>query len=307
MITKIKRAIMHPSHLALFLLHKTARLWPDKLYLRLKFRLVMGQKLDLKNPKTFNEKLQWLKLYNRRPEYTMMVDKYAVKQYVADKIGDEYIIPTLGVWDSVESIDWDSLPNQFVLKTTHGGGGCGVVICKDKSTFDIETAKQKLQKSLESDIYLNFREWPYKDVPKRIIAEQYMADESGIELKDYKFFCFNGRVQCFKVDFDRFISHKANYYDREGSLLPFGEKVFPPDFDRVFDKPKNFDSMISLAERLSEDVPFVRVDFYNSNGNIYFGEITFFPAAGMGKFEPEEWDETLGEFLILPKNKVFCR
>ena len=303
MITKIKRAIMHPSHLALFLLHKTARLWPDKLYLRLKFRLVMGQKLDLKNPKTFNEKLQWLKLYNRRPEYTMMVDKYAVKQYVADKIGDEYIIPTLGVWDSVESIDWDSLPNQFVLKTTHGGGGCGVVICKDKSTFDIETAKQKLQKSLDSDIYLNFREWPYKDVPKRIIAEQYMADESGIELKDYKFFCFNGRVQCFKVDFDRFISHKANYYDREGSLLPFGEKVFPPDFDRVFDKPKNFDSMISLAERLSEDVPFVRVDFYNSNGNIYFGEITFFPAAGMGKFEPEDWDEKLGEWINL-KDKL---
>ena len=307
MITKIKRAIMHPSHLALFLLHKTAHLWPDKLYLKLKFRLVMGQKLDLKNPKTFNEKLQWLKLYNRRPEYTMMVDKYAVKQYVADKIGDEYIIPTLGVWDSVESIDWDSLPNQFVLKTTHGGGGCGVVICKDKPTFDIETAKQKLQKSLDSDIYLNFREWPYKDVPKRIIAEQYMADESGIELKDYKFFCFNGRVQCFKVDFDRFINHKANYYDREGTLLPFGEKVFPPDFDRVFDKPKNFDSMISLAERLSEDVSFVRVDFYNSNGHVYFGEITFFPAAGFGKFEPEEWDETLGEFLILPKNKVFCR
>ena len=307
MITKIKRAIMHPGHLVLFLLHKTAHLWPDKLYLKLKFRLVMGQKLDLKNLKTFNEKLQWLKLYNRRPEYTMMVDKYAVKQFVADKIGEEYIIPTLGVWDKVEDIDWDSLPNQFVLKTTHGGGGGGVVICKDKSIFDRDAARKKLQKSLDSDIYLSFREWPYKDVPKRIIAEQYMTDESGVELKDYKFFCFNGRVQCFKVDFDRFINHKANYYDREGSLLPFGEKVFPPDFDRVFDKPKNFGSMISLAERLSEDVPFVRVDFYNSNGNIYFGEITFFPAAGFGKFEPEEWDETLGEFLILPKNKVFCR
>ena len=303
MITKIKRAIMHPSHLALFLLHKTAHLWSDKLYLKLKFRLVMGQKLDLKNPKTFNEKLQWLKLYNRRPEYTMMVDKYAVKQFVADKIGEEYIIPTLGVWDKVEDIDWDSLPNQFVLKTTHGGGGGGVVICKDKSIFDRDAARKKLQKSLDSDIYLSFREWPYKDVPKRIIAEQYMTDESGVELKDYKFFCFNGRVQCFKVDFDRFISHKANYYDREGSLLPFGEKVFPPDFDRVFDKPKNFDSMISLAERLSEDVPFVRVDFYNSNGNIYFGEITFFPAAGMGKFEPEDWDEKLGEWINL-KDKL---
>lgn len=290
---------MHPSYLALFLLHKTAGLWPDKLYLKLKFRLVMGQKLNLDNPNTFNEKLQWLKLYNRRPEYTTMVDKYAVKQYVADKIGEEYIIPTLGVWDNVESIDWDSLPNQFVLKTTHGGGGGGVVICKDKNTFDKEGAKQKLQKSLDSDIYLNFREWPYKDVLKRIIAEQYMTDESGVELKDYKFFCFNAKVRCFKVDFDRFINHKANYYDRDAKLLPFGEICCMPDFNRQFEKPKNFDKMVDIVETLSEGIPFVRIDIYNTDGKIYFGEITFFPAAGMGKFEPKEWDETLGELIRL--------
>lgn len=297
MITKFKRAIMHPGHLALFLLNKTARLWPDELFLKLKFRLVMGQKLDLDNPKTFNEKLQWLKLYNRKPEYTTMVDKYAVKGYVADIIGQEHIIPTLGVWNSVDEIDWDVLPNQFVLKTTHGGGGGGVIICKDKATFDKDKAKQQLHNSLNSDIYINFREWPYKDVPRRIIAEKYMLDESGYELKDYKFFCFNGSVECFKVDFDRFTSHKANYYDRNATLLPFWETVCPADHSKILDKPKLFNKMIEYAEILSKNIPFVRIDFYNINGKIYFGEITFFPAAGMGKFEPEEWDIILGKWL----------
>lgn len=294
---------MHPSHLALFLLHKTARLWPDKLFLEIKFRLMMGQKLDLNNPKTFNEKLQWLKLYNRRVEYTTLVDKYAVKKYVSDKIGEQYIIPTLGVWNSVEDIDWDVLPNQFVLKTTHGGGGGGVVICKDKTMFDKESAKMKLQKSLDSDIYLNYREWPYKDVPKRIIAEQYMIDESFIELKDYKFFSFDGKVKCFKVDFDRFINHKANYYDRDAKLLPFGEICCMPDFNRIFERPKNFEKMIEIVETLSRNIPFVRVDLYNVNGKIYFGEMTFYPAAGMGKFEPDEWDLKLGKFITLPTYK----
>lgn len=298
-MNRIKRAIMHPGHLLLFLLNKTARLWPDKLFLKLKFRLVMGQKLDLRNPKTFNEKLQWLKLYNRRPEYTTMVDKYAVKQYVSDKIGEQYIIPTLGVWNSVEDIDWKSLPDQFVLKTTHGGGGGGVVICKDKATFDKDAANLKLQKSLDSDIYLNFREWPYKDVPKRVIAEQYMTDESAVELKDYKFFCFNSKVRCFKVDFDRFQSHKANYYDRDAKLLPFGEVCCMPDFNRTFEKPKNFNKMIEIVETLSLDIPFARIDLYNAAGRIYFGEITFFPAAGMGKFEPEIWDKKLGDWIDL--------
>lgn len=299
MISRIKRLIMHPNRLALYLLNKTAKLWSDKLFLEFKYRLVMGQKLNLKTPITFNEKLQWLKLYNRRPEYTMMVDKNAVKQYVGDKIGEQYIISTIGVWDTVEDIDWNDLPNQFVLKTTHGGGGCGVVICKDKSLFDKEKAKHKLQESLNSDIYINYREWPYKDVPKRIIAEQFLSDESGDELKDYKFFCFNGKVRCFKVDFDRFIEHKANYYDRDANLLPFGEVCFMPDFNRIFEKPKNYDKMIEIAETLSQGIPFVRVDLYNADGRIYFGEMTFFPAAGMGKFEPEEWDSKLGEWLLI--------
>ena len=297
---RIKRILMNPRRAFAGLLYRTAQIWPDKLYLQLLYFFETGKRLDLNKPKSFNEKLQWLKLYNRRPEYTMMVDKYAVKQYVADKIGEEYIIPTLGVWNRVEDINWDALPNQFVLKTTHGGGGGGVVVCRDKGTFNRLNACNKLQSSMDGNIYISQREWPYKNVKKRIIAEQFMVDESGAELKDYKFFCFNGRVECFKVDFDRFISHKANYYDRNAKLLPFWEVVCPADHSKVFDKPKNFDKMLELAEILAKDIPFVRVDLYNINGKILFGEITFFPAAGMGKFEPEEWDEKLGNMIKLP-------
>lgn len=184
-MSKIVRAITSPKKILVFLLNKSARLFKDETFLKIKFRLEMGQKLDLNNPKTFNEKLQWLKLYNRKPEYTTMVDKYAVKYYVANIIGKEHIIPTLGVWNSVDEIDWSALPNQFVLKTTHGGGGGGVVICKNKAMLDKEKAKKRLQKSLDGDIYLNYREWPYKDVPKRIIAEQFMSN-NGKDLEDRK-------------------------------------------------------------------------------------------------------------------------
>ena len=183
-IPKIIQVLFSPKRFLLYLLKISANIWPDKIYLKIKYRLMMGKPLNLKEPKTFNEKLQWLKLYNRLPEYTTMVDKYAVKEFVASKIGNEYIIPTLGVWDTPEDIEWEKLPNQFVLKTTHGGGGCGVVICKDKSSFDIHMAKKELQKSLDSDLYLIFREWPYKGVKKRIIAEKYMSD-GGCELVDY--------------------------------------------------------------------------------------------------------------------------
>lgn len=300
LLERIKRVVKNPSRVFIWILYRTAKIWPDKLYLQLRFFFEFGNKLNLKTPKTFNEKLQWLKLYNRKPNYTTMVDKYAVKDYVADIIGEEHIIPTVGVWNSIDEIDWNELPNQFVLKTTHGGGGGGVVICKNKAEFDRNKACKILKKSMNGNIYITQREWPYKNVPRRIIAEKYMIDESGYELKDYKFFCFNGKVECFKVDFDRFTSHKANYYDRNAMLLPFWETVCPADHSKIFDKPKNFNKMIEYAEILSKDIPFVRIDFYNINGKIYFGEITFFPAAGMGKFEPMEWDYKLGEKLKLP-------
>lgn len=275
---------------------------PDATYLKLLYRLKMGHRLDLKSPQTFTEKLQWLKLYNRKPEYTTMVDKYAVKNYVANIIGEEYIIPTLGVWDKPDDIDWDSLPNQFVLKTTHGGGGGGVVICRDKTTFNKADALTKLNQSLNSDIYSGLREWPYKNVPKRIIAEKFMAPEkisSPKDLLDYKFFCFNGKVKFFKVDFGRFVEHHANYYSPEGELLEFGEQGLEPDPNYPIELPSNLNKMISLAEKLSGNEPFLRVDFYNVNGKIYFGELTFYPASGMLPWTTEKADETIGGYLEL--------
>ena len=274
---------------------------PDKIYLSLRYRCRMGHWINWKNPKTFTEKIQWLKINNRRPEYTRMVDKFAVKEYVAGVIGEEYIIPTLGVWDKPEDIDWDSLPDQFVLKTTHGGGGGGVVICRDKKTFDKGKALEKLTESLNSDIYKSFREWPYKDVPKRIIADKFMTPEKNLEsagLMDYKFFCFNGKVRFFKVDFGRFVEHHANYYSPEGELLEFGEQGLEPDPNYHIELPNNLKEMIALAEKLSANEPFLRVDFYNVNGKIYFGELTFYPASGMGKWTTDDADMTVGKLFI---------
>lgn len=273
----------------------------DTVYLKLIYRLIFGRKLDLKNPQTFNEKLQWLKLNNRKPEYSIMVDKYEVKKYIAEKIGEEYVIPTLGVWDNFDDIDFDLLPNQFVLKCTHDSGG--LVICKDKSKLDIAKAREKINKALTRRFYYFGREWPYKAVKPRIIAEKYMVDESVSELRDYKFFCFGGVCKCLKVDFDRFIEHRANYYDPQGNLLDLGEKICPPNKEKVIVLPDNKEKMLHLAEKLSANIPFLRVDFYDVNGKIYFGELTFFPASGWGEFTDEKWDYKLGEWIKLP-NKI---
>ncbi len=195
----LKTYIKHPRQILKGLLnHVPLSFLSDRAYLKLRYYVEMGARLNLDNPQKFTEKIQWLKLYNRKPEYTTMVDKYAVKDYVAKIIGEEYIIPTLGVWDKPEDIDWDSLPDQFVLKTTHGGGGCGVVICRDKATFDKAKAIDKLNRSMKADIYRSFKEWPYKNVQKRIIAEKFMEDTSLHELRDYKFFCFGGQCRCMK-------------------------------------------------------------------------------------------------------------
>ena len=410
----------------------------DELYLKIAYRLMFHKKLDLKNPKSFNEKLQWLKLHNRKEEFITMVDKYRVREYIAKTIGEEYLIPLLGVWDDPDSIDFSLLPNQFVLKCNHDSGS--VVICKDKNSFDIDKAKNKLKRRLKKGTFYYGREWPYKFVKPCIIAEQYMEDSTGhelkdykvhnfngiakvilvckdrfkekgmtedffsedwehlevkrirhpnskesiacpenltkmielseilskdipflrtdfyeingklyfgeltfypasgfagfdpkeydikfgelinipgggialinegfivyihssnehSELKDYKFFCFHGKVHFFKIDFDRFISHRANYYNREGTILPFGEIVCPPDQDKQLDMPVNLLLMIELAEKISAGSKFMRVDFYESNSKVFFGEITFFPASGFGKLIPEGIDETIGKLL----------
>lgn len=426
------------------LLKITSPLYSDVFFLKAQYYAFFGKRLDLKNPKTFNEKIQWLKLYNRRPEYTTMVDKYAAKKYVADIIGEEYIIPTLGVYDKAEDIDFDSLPDQFVLKVTHDSGG--IVVCKNKKVLNIEQTKKKLKNALRREFFSITREYPYKDVPRRIIAEQYMEDsirptasladykffcfdgepkycqviqdrntkemidffdmewahqefvglipaalcpqkskcfevmkqiardlskgnsfsridlyevnektyfgeitffpvsgmgvfkpekyneilgkminlngigggkfkikinqESGSyeseyvdsELRDYKFFCFEGEVKIFKVDFDRFTDHRANYYNKDGQLLYFGEVDCPPDYNRIINLPINLTHMIVLAEKLAKGFPFLRVDFYSIKGQTYFGELTFFPASGLGKFTSDEWDYKLGSWINIPQN-----
>ena len=286
----------NPKNIAIGLLHH-APFIKDDLYLRIKYRLEMGEKLNLKKPIKFQEKLQWLKLYNRQPEYTKLVDKYAVKEYVKDLIGEKHVIPTLGVWNNFDEIDFEKLPDKFVLKTTHGGGSSGVIICRDKNSFDYALAKKKLQKSLRSDIYKIYKEWPYKDVPKRIIAEKYIDAPDNNGLKDYKFFCFNGEPKFLKVDSNRFTTHRANYYDLEWNLLPFGERVFPPDTSNVDLPPIQLQEMIRLAQELSKNHPFLRVDLYNVSGNIYFGELTFYPASGFGKFTSDEWEIKIGDIL----------
>lgn len=274
----------------------------DETYLKKVYKLQMGKDLNLENPQTFNEKLQWLKLYDRKPEYTQMVDKYEAKKYVANKIGEEYIIKTLGVWDKFDDIDFSVLPNQFVLKTTHDSGG--VIICKDKSTFDINKAKEKLEKSLKRKYYYVWREWPYKNVKPRIIAEEYMVDESGYELKDYKFFCFDGKVKALFVAKDRTKvdeETKFDFFDENFNHLPFTNGH--PNSAPPYIKPQNFEKMKELAGILSKEIPHLRVDFYNINGKIYFGELTFTHWSGMVAFEPEEWDYKLGSWINLPINK----
>ena len=271
---------------------------PDVPYLKLVYRAEMGIKLNLDSPQTFNEKLQWLKVHDRNPLYHKLVDKYEVKQIVADIIGSEYIIPTLGLWDSVETIAFDQLPTQFVLKCTHDSGS--VVICKDKGNFDVESAKSILLQHMNKSIYWFGREWPYKGLKPRVIAEPYLEDKETRELRDYKLFCFNGQVKCFKVDYNRFVDHRANYYDADGNLMKLGEKHHQPDLQKKVAIPENLALMKQLAERLSSGHIFLRTDFYSVNGKIYFGEVTFFPYSGFEPFIYEENDELLGSWIELP-------
>lgn len=416
----------------------------DKLYLSLRYYFTFGKKLNWENPVLFTEKIQWLKVNNRKPEYVIMADKVKAKDWVAERIGEEHIIPTLGVWERADDIDFDSLPNKFVIKCNHNSG-TGMYICKDKSTMDVEKVREGLRKGLLEDYYKTGREWPYKEVPRLIIAEQFMeekghpgdladykffcfngepkycqvirdrstketidfydmnwnhqefcglnpeaqnglspvappvhlsklqdfcrtlskdmpfarvdfyvindkeyfgevtffpasgmgvftpekydemlgkmltlpgqhmggvkitiSDDSNIiipfssDLKDYKFFCFNGKVKFFKIDFDRFTNHGANYYAPNGELLEFGEADYPPRPEKKLNLPYNLPQMISFAERLSKGHPFLRVDFYSINERIYFGELTFFPASGMDKFTPNIWDRRIGDYIKLP-------
>lgn len=274
----------------------------DEKYIKKEFGKKMGYKLDLENPQTFNEKIQWLKLYDRKSEYTLMVDKYAVKKYVANKIGEKYVIPTFGLWDRPEDIEYDLLPDQFVLKVTHDSGG--LVICRDKSQLNIKAVSQKLSRSLKRNYYFMHREWPYKNVPRKILAEKYLKDESSKHLIDYKFYCFEGEPKFLYIS-EGLENHKTariSFVDMKWKQADFGRSDYKP-FDKIPEKPDKFDEMCLIAKTLSSGKKFLRVDLYQVNGQIYFGELTFSPCAGYMPFQPFSADRDLGKLIVLPSNR----
>ena len=299
---KIKKFFKNPYLFFVYLAYKGCftKMRDDK-YIKYMFRARMGKWPNLKNPTTFNEKLQWLKLYDRKPEYTTMVDKYEVKKYVAEKIGEEHIIPTLCVWDKFEDIDFDSLPKQFVLKSTHDSGG--VCVCEDKFNFDIAAAKQKINKSLDRNYYYSCREWPYKNVKPRIIAEEYLSALGEEGLVEYKIFCFNGVAKIVLVckGTAHAVGRTNDFMDRDFNRIPV--KSLNPISETEPERPEQLDDIIEIAEKLSAGIPQLRVDTYIANGKIYVGELTLFHNGGMSRFEPEEWDHTFGSWIDLSSIK----
>lgn len=269
----------------------------DKLYIKLFYYLNTGSKLNLNNPESFNEKLQWLKMNNKVPLYSLLADKYAVRKFIENKLGSENLIPLLGVYNNFDEINFDKLPKQFVLKCTHDSGG--IVICKDKSKLDLKHAKKLMNKSLKTNYFYRGREWIYKDIKPRIVCEKLLVDESNTELKDYKFFCFNGEPKLIQVDFNRFTNHQRNIYDIEWNMLDLSIK-YPNNKNLAIKKPNKLDEMLKFASELSRGMPHVRVDFYYIEGEIYFGEMTFFHGSGYEKFTPEKYNEILGNWIELP-------
>ena len=271
----------------------------DESFLRRKFKALLHYEPDFSSPKTFNEKMNWLKLHDRNPSYISLVDKYEVKQIVSETIGPEYVIPNLGVWDNPEAIDFDALPGQFVLKCSHDSGSR--VICPDKSKLDFAKARRIMAKSLGNDYYLLNREWPYKDVRRRILAEKYIESKTG-ELNDYRFYCFNGEPRFFSIDLNVRSDIRVNFYDPDLNILPFGSAEEPPDFNAEVTIPDNIGEMFDIAGTLSKGHPFIRVDLYNVEGKIYFSELTFFSYGGFLEFFPDRsWDLKIGDYLELPE------
>lgn len=302
MSDRVKKILKNPKLLFLTLGQRGFFNWmDDEKYIKIAYKILMNKPLNLDSPKTYSEKLQWIKLHDRRPEYTMMVDKHAVKEYVTKVIGKQYIIPTLGVWKHFDEIDFDLLPNQFVLKCTHDSGG--LVICKNKEQLDKEKARKKIEECLKHNFYYGQREWPYKDVPHQIIAEAYMEDSTTKELRDYKFFAFDGEVKAMFIATERGSKEetKFDFFDADYNHLPFINGH--PNAVELPKKPKCFDEMKDLASKLSKGIPQVRVDFYEVDGKVYFGEMTFFHWSGFKPFEPEKWDDIFGSWINLPDKR----
>ena len=281
----------------------------DEAYLRKLYRAHMNRDLNLENPQFYSEKLQWLKLYDHNPVYTQLVDKYRVREYIAEKLGEEYLIPLLGVWDDPDEIDFDALPDQFVLKCNHNSG-TGMCICRDKSQLDYGEVRKNLRKGIQEDFFLKAREWPYRDVPRKIIAEAYMYEESDVSvdrgLDDYRVYCFNGEPKLVYMYQSGTISVgnrpnivSCDIFDTQWNHLPFRQKS--KNAPVVPLPPAHLDKMLEISRILAENYSFLRVDFYEINGRIYIGELTLFPGGGFSPFYPSEWDGKLGEWVMLPK------
>lgn len=275
------------------------KMFSDETYLKIMYRLYLGFPLNLKNPKRFTEKIQWLKIYGRTPINVVMADKYAVKEYIKEHIGEQYVIPLLGVWDRPEDIDFSKLPERFVIKCNHNSG-TGIYICRDKSQMDERAVRKGLRKGLRQDYYLASREKAYV-IPRKIIAEEYMEDAETQELRDYKFFCFDGKPEILYIATGRQKVGKSltfDFFDMDYNHLPFTNSH--PNAKTTPEKPKCFEEMKQLASKLSMGLPHVRIDFYEVNGRVYFGEFTFSHDGGLTPFQPDEWDYKLGEMILLP-------
>lgn len=297
-ISKLIECIKNPKTILIVLDNKGLIHLSDSYYLKLVYKKKLNKDLDLSNPQTFNEKLQWLKLYDRKNIYTTMVDKYEAKKYVADIIGEKYIIPTIGIYDRFDDINFDKLPNQFVMKCTHDSGG--LVIVKDKANFDFKAARKIINKSLTNNFYRGGREWPYKNVKPRIIVEKYMGQKNGDSMKDYKFFCFNGKPELMYISegLDDHSTARMSFFDMDFKITDCKRKDYKK-LDYIPKKPKTFEKMKEFATLLSKNIPHLRVDMYDINNHIYFGELTFYTCGGYVPFENDEWDKKLGDLLDL--------
>lgn len=299
LLEKIKKVLKNPLWILVYLNNRKILVFSDEKYIKFKYYLTFHKKLNLENPKTFNEKLQWLKLHDRKDIYTTMVDKYEAKQYIANIVGDEYIIPTLGVYKTFDEINFDDLPDKFVIKCTHDSGS--VFVIKNKSEINKKKLKKIISKKLKKDFYITGREWPYKNIEPRIIIEEYIHDNKYADLRDYKFYCFWGKVKVFYITSEREKKLKMTFFDKDGHFLDL--KQAGDENNPKIELPNNLNKMESLAEKLSKNIPHLRVDFYEIDDKIYIGELTFCDGSGLGKFEPEIWDEKLGNMLDLSKVK----
>ncbi len=298
---KIKRKIIKTYQKYFTIQHPETYILSDKSFIKKIYKEKMGKEINLSDPKTFCEKQNWLKLYDRKPIYTVMVDKYLAREFVAERIGEDYLVPLLGVWDSADDIDFSLLPDKFVLKCNHNSD---VTICTDKSSLDTEKVRKKLNEQLKIDYYTHKREWAYKNVPRKIICEKFMENTNGENLVDYKLFCFNGIPKFVMVNSNRFGKEgvKVDMYDMQWKHMEMQDGHYPNAGD-IFAKPACFDEMCKLAEILSKDTSSLRVDFNYWDNKLYFGELTFFHSAGLESFMPEKWDKILGEWVTLPKKR----